>query len=203
MTAIDTSLDSITIIKKFTYRGDTDEEFSNTYFMTGDTPSDAASWKVLADNVIADEKAIHDNSVYIVRATGHVAGESVAVWTYDYEAASEEVEGTGSRSGGVRGGGDTAMWIRWPTDAVTSKGKPIFLRTYIHPAWASAAAPDTTLAIVVTALEDYGEAWVTGYDDGDSTTHHRAGPHGVVALTGALASPYVTTRTLERRGRRP
>lgn len=202
MATIDTTKDSITIVKSFSYRG-SPEEYGNTYFFNGATPASSSSWKALADAVILEEKVCLSSDVEIVRATGHVAGESVAVWSYDYEHGSGAITGTFTPTGGIRGGGDTAVWLRWPTAALTSKGKPIFLRNYYHPSWQTAAAPDTTLAALVTALEEYGEDWVSGFLDGDSVNHTRAGPHGVTGLTGCVASPYVTTRTLERRGKRP
>lgn len=204
MTAIDTTLPSLTIVKTMEYRG-APEEFSNTYFFTGDLPPDPAHWKALADAVILEEKAILLASTTIVRAIGHQAGQSVAVWSYDYEANSEEVVGTYSPTGTeMAQGGDSAVWIRWSTDQLTSKGKPIYLRSYFHPAIAAGATSttrDTTAATWVTAAQAYGDAWIAGFSDG-TETHHRAGPHGVVGLV-ATPSPDVTTRTLERRGKRP
>jgi hypothetical protein len=202
LTAIDTALPSLTIVKVMQYRGN-DEEWSNTYFMDGDLPTSPASWKTLADAVIADEVPLYDASQSAVRAIGHQAGQSVAVWSYDYAAVSEEVPGTFPGASGKGQAGDSAAWIRWSTDALTSKGKPIYLRSYYHPAYfltggsADVVAPDW-----ITAAQEYGDDWIAGFTDGDGVTHHRAGPHGVVGLT-ALPSPYATTRTLERRGRRP
>jgi hypothetical protein len=204
MTAIDTDQPSLTLVKSFTYRG-APEEWSNTYFMTGDTPVDSAHWKTLADNVIDDEKTLYDSSVTVVRAIGHEPGESVAVWSYDYAAASEEVAGTLTEGVSVvPQGGDSAAWIRWSTDQLTSRGKPIYLRSYFHPAYANGANntnKDTVAADWITAAQAYGDAWIAGYSDG-TETYHRAGPHGVVGLV-ALPSAFVTTRTLERRGKRP
>jgi hypothetical protein len=202
MTAIDTTRDSLTIVKVFTYRGN-DEEWSNTFFMDGDLPSSPASWKTLADAVIADEVTLYGSSQSVVRAVGHQAGESVAVWSYDYAGADESVPGTYAESGATPQGGDSAAWIRWSTDALTSKGKPIYLRSYFHPAYVgSGGLPDIIATSWKTAAQAYGNAWIAGYDDGDSVTHHRAGPHGVAGLV-ALPSDWATTRTLERRGRRP
>lgn len=202
MTAIDTALPSLTLVKIFQYRGN-DEEWSNTYFMTGDVPSDAASWKTLADAVIAQEKTLYPSTTHVVRAIGHDAGESVAVWSYDYAAHAASVAGTLTGADLEPAGGDTANWLRWSTDQLTSRGKPIYLRSYFHPAyWDGSATTDDTNPAWITNAEAYGAAWVTGFVDGDSTTHHRAGPHGVVGIT-PVASTFTTTRTLERRGRRP
>lgn len=204
MTAIDTALPSLTIVKSFSYRG-APEEWSNTFFMTGDLPSSPASWKTLADAVIAEEKLCYTDSTTAVRAIGHEAGESVAVWAYDYAAHSEEVAGTlVPGAGSVQQAGDAAAWVRWSTDQLTSRGKPIYLRSYFHDVYGFAEGTDVDVVVAAqeTALQEYGDDWVTGFADGDGTVHHRAGPHGVVGIV-ALAGTYLTTRTLERRGKRP
>jgi hypothetical protein len=199
---IDTTRPSLTIVKQFDYRGST-EEWSNTYFMDGALPSSPASWKHLADAVIADEVPLYDASQEVIRAIGHQAGESVAVWSYDYLAVSEEVPGTYAETSAVAQSGDTAAWIRWSTDALTSKGKPIYLRSYFHPAYAgSMGSRDSIAASWITAAQEYGDDWIAGFADLDGVVHHRAGPHGVAGLV-ATPSQFATTRTLERRGKRP
>lgn len=202
MSVIDTTRDSLTIVKSFSYRGSA-EEWGNTYFFDGDTPSDPASWKTLADAVIAAEKALYDSTIDAVKAIGHVAGESVAVWSYDYAAFSESVPGILDISTAERQSGDTANWLRWSTDAKTEKGKPIYLRNYYHPAFsATGTSSNNTYSVWVTNAQTFGDDWISGFTDGDSVVHHRAGPHGVAGIV-ALPSTYVTTRTLKRRGKRP
>lgn len=202
MATIDTTKPSLTIVKSFTYRG-SPEVWSNTYFFNGTMPASSASWKALADAVILAEKTLYDSGTTVVKAIGHQAGSSIAVWSYDYAANSATVPGTYSETGAFKQAGDTAAWIRWSTSQITSKGKPIYLRSYYHPAYCgSTGAPDSIASSWRTAAATYGAAWITGFADGDSVTHTRAGPHGVTGLV-ALASTYSTTRTLERRGRRP
>lgn len=202
MTVIDTTRDSLTVVKSFSYRG-SPEEWGNTYFFDGDLPSDPSSWKTLADAVIAAEKTLYASAVTAVKAIGHQAGQSVAVWSYDYAAFSESVAGTFDPSTGLTLSGDTANWLRWSTDALTDKGKPIYLRNYYHPAYsATGSSVNDTLGLWKTAAEAFGAEWIAGFTDGDSVVHHRAGPHGVAGIV-ATGSTFVTTRTLRRRGKRP
>jgi hypothetical protein len=204
MTVIDTTEPSLTIVKSMNYRG-SPEEWSNTYFMDGALPSSSASWKTLADAVIAEEKSCYSAETTVVRAMGHQAGQSVAVWSWDYLALGTEVAGTLTATTPTSfQAGDAAAWIRWSTDQLTSKGKPIYLRSYFHDVFAGSAAANRDLldAGQAAALLEYGQDWVAGFVDGDGVTHHRAGPHGVIGLV-PLASTYLTTRTLERRGKRP
>lgn len=204
MTAIDTNRASLTIVKQFSYRNQP-EEWSNTFFFSGDLPASPTSWKVLADAVIAEEKNCYTSKTEVVRAIGHQAGQSVAVWSYDYLAASEEVPGTlVPVTGNLQTPGDTAAWLRWSTDQLTSRGKPIYLRSYFHDVYAHQETNDADLldATQKTNLEEYGADWVAGFNDGDGVLHTRAGPHGVAGLV-ATASTFLTTRTLERRGKRP
>jgi putative intracellular protease/amidase len=195
---------SITIVKKFTYRGDTHEEWSSTYHFDNDAPLTQVKWKALADAVILAEKPCYPSTTGIIRATGHKAGVNARDFIYDYEAGSGVVAGTLATPGVIPQAGDAAAWLRWATSQVTSKGKPIYLRSYFHDVYANGntrANVDTLLALQKTNLETYGAAWITGFSDG-VVTHHRAGPNGAIALAPSVASTYVTTRTLERRGRR-
>jgi hypothetical protein len=95
--------------------------------------------------------------------------------------------------------GDAAMVARWATGRTSSKGKPIYLFKYFHGV-VEGNPPDGILAAQATALQDYADAML---DELGSTSLKMAGPDGVVPIGGAHASPWVTTRTLKRRGRRP
>jgi hypothetical protein len=199
-----TPMPSITIVKRFRYRGDTHEEWSNTYHFTNDAPINATRWKALADAVIAAEKLTYDSASGVIRAFGHKAGVKTRDWLYDYESGSGIVAGTFAPGTCIICPGDAANWLRWSTDQLTSKGKPIYLRSYYHGAYRNAGGTDpndTVCTAQKTALETYGAAWITGFSDG-AVVHARAGPNGAVGLAPSVAGQWVTTRTLERRGRR-
>lgn len=194
---------SITIVKDFSYRGAL-EEWSNTYHFTNDAPTTQGRWQVFADAIIAAEKACLPATTRIIRVTGHKAGVKPRDFFHDYLALTTQVAGTLAIAGGNDPNpGDVAAWVRWATDQFTSKGKPIFLRSYMHDVASgnTRTTCDTLMSTEKTALETYATAWITGFSDG-TVTHARSGPNGAVGLTPVLASQYTTTRTLERRGRR-
>jgi hypothetical protein len=194
---------SLTIVKRFTYRGDSTEEFLNTYHFDAGSPANTTRWKALADAAILLEKAMYGSDVSIVRAFGHDAGSVVAAWSYDYLGAGAAVAGTFTPPSFGEMPGDIAAWIRYGTTQFTSRGKPIYLRNYYHgvyQAGLTGANHDKLSAGQVTAFQAYGNAWVAGFSDG-TATHRRAGPRGAIAQN-ALAATYLTTRTLKKRGRR-
>lgn len=192
---------SLTIVKKFLYRAFSDEEFSNTYHFNGGTPSDGTAWKALADAVIDDEKACYTSAASVVRAYGHEAGNTISVWTYDYEAHSETVAGTCTvETGGHQWAGDQAGVLQWQTADFTSRGKRIYLRKFFHSGESGPGSLyDALGSNCTTGYEALGAAWVSGYI---SSTYVIAGPNGA-AGSNPEALPWVTTRTLKRRGKRP
>lgn len=194
---------SITLVKDFSYRG-TLEEWSNTYHFTNDAPADQTKWLTFANAVIALEKLALHTGTRIIRVTGHKAGVKPRDFFHDYLALGTQVSGTlALQAGNVPTPGDCADWVRWATSQFTSLGKPIYLRSYYHDS--AVGNTRTTCDTVGTnrkaALETYATAWNTGISDG-AVTHARSGPNGAVGLTPILGSQFITTRTLERRGRR-
>jgi hypothetical protein len=194
----------LTIVKRFTYRADATEEFSNTYWLTGSVPSDAAAWKTLADALIAQEKTVYQSTVSVVRAYGYNsdADNAPAVWSYDYLAASATVPGTLSPTGTwTTAPGDAAVWLRWKTSRTNSNGKSIYLRKYFHGAVINtAASPDTINATQKTNLNALGAKLQDGSFAEARTVRSRLHAE---TLVGHDASSYITTRTLKRRGKRP
>ena len=193
---------SITIIKKMTYRGDATEEWSNRYFLTGADPVSHEEWMDIFTPLTTAEKALYDSSHIIVAAYGYDDdGDSAsAVWSRDLRT-SGSIAGTHTVGSLSKTPGDAAFNVRWKTSRLTSKGKPIYLRKYYHGALISAGTPDTLASTQVTAANAFAtELWDGAGIDGRFI---RGPGQSSETILGSLCSPYVTTRTLKRRGRRP
>lgn len=194
----------LTLVKAFTYRGDANEEYSNQYWLSGGIPADGTAWKALADALIVQEKTIYPADCRVVRAYGYDRDDDGApsVWSFDYAAAAATVPGT-LAAPTQPSPGDSAVWIRWKTGRLNSKGKPIYLRKYYHPACAkdaSAAGRDQVVTAQVAALTGVATALGNGSLLGSRTIRSQ---HHAEALQGQQVSTYITTRTLKRRGKRP
>jgi hypothetical protein len=204
----------ITVVKRFTYRGDANEEFSNTYWLSGTVPSDATAWRALFDALVLQEKTCYHSGVSVIRGygyadnDGHKTGDtgtvSPSVWTVDMTVApNTPVAGTAVFAGGdVQASGDQAGWVRWKTDRRTDPGgKAIYLRKYFHGVILQTLPnQDEIKAALVTSYGAFGAKLSDGtFIDGRKVT---AAGHDDTLL-GHGASVYVTTRTLKRRGKRP
>lgn len=201
----------LTVIKRFTYRG-VAEDYSNTYWFTGSVPSDAAAWRALFNAVANQEKTLFPSTVTIVGGygyaddTGHKSGDtgtvSPAVWSVDLTVSPETpVAGTYVISGYQAMPGDDAVWIRWKTSRLNSKGKAIYLRKYYHPAITSTGgSTDNVATAQITALNAVGAKLQDGtFLDARTVT----APGHTDTILSHGASAYVTTRSLKRRGKRP
>lgn len=189
---------SITLIQSFTYR-DAPEEYSNRYHFTGSPPTDHTGWHDLAVALFTLLVPVLPATVSLVRAYGYLADGDDAVATVDFTASPlTPIHGTNAAAGSPAPG-DAAMTVRWKTARLTSKGKPIYLRKYFHGIWLSTGDADRIASAQFTALQAFAAAAVV---DWGSTSSQLCGPDGVVPAVGS-ASPFVTTRTLKRRGKRP
>jgi len=202
----------ITIVKRFSYRGDANEEFSNTYWFTGAPPGTDANWDALRTALVAEEKKVYHPGVRVTRVygyeddTGHKPGDTGAVapaeYIYDYVVAGvTEPVGTVTSTGGIILAGDNAVWCRWTTSRTTSPGgKKIYLRKYFHGACGnSAVSMDSIQPAQKTALLAFAAKL---YDGTLSGTRKITTCGQTDTITGHDASTYVTVRTLKRRGKR-
>lgn len=193
----------LTIIKQFPYRGDTHEEFSNHYWLTGSTPSDSTAWRALFDALVAEEKKCYTNQSKVVGGYGYnsVSDDAVAVWSVDLLVApNSPVNGTCTPAYNILSPGDCAYWVRWGLDRMNTRGKRVYLRKYFHPAYSiSSSGGDTLSAELTTALNAFGAKLQDGsFLDGRKITDKLG-----TAIVGHASGPYITTRTLKRRGKRP
>lgn len=201
----------LTIVKKFLYRGDATEEYSNTYWFTGSAPTTAAAWRTFFDEIVTTEKAIYHSGVTVIRGYGYNDDDghkpddegdvAPAVWTVDLTIAPETpVAGTLTYASSWILAGDSAVWLRAKTSRVTSPGgKPIYLRKYYHPAASPSSTPDVIAPNQKAALV----AHATKLTDGTLATGRKwttAGKTDVITAVGASA--YTTVRTLKRRAKR-
>jgi hypothetical protein len=189
------------IVKSFTYRGST-EEYSNVYHFDGTQPADSSAWSTVLTAIRDAEKSCLPSGVTWVDGYGYNAGS----WETKPQTADAHVHWTTSNVGSLSTSGaqvmpgDDAVWVRWDTGDTNSKGKPIYLRKYFHPAVVSSASVDNVLAGQATALATYGGKMVDGTTIAGGLVLCRPnGHHGSNPVVGT----YVTTRTLKRRGKRP
>jgi hypothetical protein len=185
---------SITINKQFTYRG-VKEVYSNTYHFSGTTPSGDADWLALALAIWAAEAPMLPNDQQFTGYLGYAAGNEHAVSIKDYVADGTSMP-SGTNTVGSSVPGDAAVWVRWRTSERTSKGKPIYLRKYFHHV---AGSGDDPAPQFKSAAATYAGKMTDGSLPGGAKV---CGPQGAVAGT-AKVSPFFTTRTLKRRGKRP
>jgi len=192
----------LTIVKKFAYRANLAEEFSNTYWFSGSTPADDTAWAALAAAVAGAERAVYTSAVSIVAYYGYDddSDDRHSIWSADMHA-SGSLPGTFT-TGLYPAPGDAAAWVRWETSRRTSKGKKIYLRKYFHDVhMEDGTHPDQLATTQKTAYTTFG----TKLRDGTLLDARKivGRGHSTDVIVGSSASTYITTRTLKRRPKRP
>jgi hypothetical protein len=172
---------SVRVLKQFTYRGST-KTWSNRYYLNSSTgPPDTSHWNTLFDNIVAAEKLCMAGNNTIVECIGYQGGSDLPIASKSYSQA-----GTWSATG-TECPGDCAGMIRYATTQRTSRNHPIYLYNWYHGVWkpSTSGSPDTIVAALVTLMQTYGNAWVTGFSDG-TTVYKKAGPRGAVAQSATV-----------------
>lgn len=191
------------MVAKFTYRGDSSEEFSNTYHFKDDPPADDAAWATAFASMLSLCRPIVPSTVTWERAYGYDSDDihAHAVADIDWSSGSPPNYGTFSPgSGDIGMAGDQAALVEFRTDRKNSRGKWIYLRKYCHKGFVNGTTPDDISTDYATALTTYANAIggpTTPLFGGLRSRTHSDG------ITDVIVAPYVTTRTLKRRGKRP
>lgn len=194
------ALFKITVIKEMSYRG-TLEEWSNSYVLSGTDPADAAAWAAWAAKIKDVEQPVLPASQRFSRWYGYNQGH--------WETKPQHIDAQGTYAAATNGTqtlsaaspapGDAAIWVRWDTGQFTSRGKKIYLRKYFHGALVGGANLDTVSPAQITSALAYAAKMY----DGTSLigTARLARETGTLPIAHSVG-PYVTTRTLKRRGKR-
>lgn len=191
----------LTIVKKMTYRGNANEEWSNQYWFTGSVPADNTAWDALFAALVAAEKTCYQATHHVVAGYGYNSDADDAHAVYVKDVSAAPIAGTMGTTGMGPAPGDAAGMIAWKTSRTNSRGKAIYLRKYLHGVLLEAAPDEDKVA--ANQLTVYNTFATKLYDgsflDGRKL---RSRKHDETLLTHA-ASQWVTTRTLKRRGKRP
>jgi hypothetical protein len=194
----------ITLVKKFTYRGDASEEWSNTYWFTGAPASTQTQAQSFVDDLASHEKTLYLGTVTVEKAYVFSDNAPGAVAAFVVPSLTGgPITGTMTTGTGTYPAGDQAAWIRWKTSRRTEKGRPIYLRKYFHgvpsdedspttadnvsPSWATAANAFATLLEGGTL--GYGKVCGRGHTDD--------------VLIGHAISTFIGMRQLKKGRKRP
>lgn len=192
------------MVKKMPYRGDATEEWSNTYHFRSAPPSTSEDWLSLVEDLAAIEAPILNPYTSIVRAYGYDTDDEhpISVYTKDWGTDGGATTGTYSYSSGSEQplAGDQACFVWWKLEVKNSRGKWIYLRKYIHGGYCVVGGPDSVSTAYKAVLETYAAA--LDYADGAFYGGIRRRADDAEVLEHGV-SPYTTTRTLHRRGKRP
>lgn len=191
----------VVLVKSFTYRGQP-EEWSNGYHFQGEAPDDNAGWRDLVDALVELEVPIYPPTCSAVRALCYpdYSDDHDSIYTYVLADFDGNVPGTLSfGTGGTECPGDDAVFVGWKTSALSSKGKPVWLRKYFHPAILDHSTFDAVKDDQANALDAFAPAVVAT----SGAWPGLADKNGDAPTDVFRRSVYVTTRTLKRRGRRP
>jgi hypothetical protein len=192
----------ITTVKAFTYRDVAGEQWSNTYHFDAIPPSSDATWKIVVDALANAEALALPTGCKVVQAYGYNSDDPLAasVYGWNYTVGGDEKLGTQGPPGDAQHiAGDQAVMFFAKTDQRNSKGRNIFLRKYWHGGYALASDPDKISATYKSALQTFCDKLAGGTIVELGVWRAQREP-SVILSHGV--DPWITTRTLKRRGKK-
>lgn len=192
----------LVVSKRFIYRGNPDEEWSNKYWLTGTPPTTSAAWQTLFDQLVSAEKQVYTAQSHVVGGIGYDddTPKAHAVWSVDYRESGTPIAGTLPVVVGNAFAGDQAGMLELRTERKSTRGKWIYLRKFIHSGAIDPSDPDKIDTGQLAAMQIFAGQLMNGVGSGG---HVLRSQKQVETLAEYRVSPYVTTRTLKRRGKRP
>jgi len=197
----------LTLVKRFTYRGDSGEEWSNQYWLSAPIPTTSAEFKAQADALIGLETECYAPTSKVVAAYGYAQYETDpkaeyigSVWAYDYALAGEESPGK-LTSAAHPMAGDQVGLLSWQTDRKSAKSKPIWLRKFFHDGFVDLTNKDHIDNGTLAAYNEFGGA--LGLAPAFPGLGHVRSPVADAPILLSGGSINVTIHQLKRRGKRP
>jgi len=185
------------------------EEFANDYIWAEGAPDndDTQFWTQLSTQLVQIEQQIFDASVQYTSMYGwnntdpHEPHVFFRTFPTDANWQGKFVPGVGD----IAGAGDQAAYIRWLGSKKSKAGKPTYFRKYPHRPWTSSTDRDKLSPDYLAALTAYASSsiWTlkgTFINQFDQNKYNAGDNY---ATGPGTVSPWVTTRSLKRRGKRP
>lgn len=192
----------LVVIHEFNYR-DNPEQWSTKYWFTGQPPTTPSDWLSLATTFAASEQHCYSPGTKIVGYVGYNDDTpgAHAAWSESLTDTGTEIPGTLVDPAGVLFAGDQAGLLWGLTSRKNSRGKWVYLRKYMHDGFLNANDTDRVSVPTRTAYDTF----LTKLRDGTwgGGGHVWRSQKQSENFQNALASVFVTTRTLKRRGKRP
>lgn len=179
---------------------DTQEQWSNGYHFVGDAPADRAEAYDFFEALWGIEANLFVGAT-LVKAYFYENPDGNVTIGRDYLA--EGISNKLSTGGALATTGsklslEQASLGKWRC-GYTSKGKPRYVMKFYHGIYASSADADKVAWSATAGAQDYAAKFTDGTLPGGAKLCR---PDGQVCEP-MLRSPWVTTRTLKRRGKRP
>lgn len=195
------SAPGVTVGFSFPYRNAI-EEWSQRYHFVGDPPADQAGWESLYDDLASLLAPCLTDDTWVITGYGYEDTDNDSVATMVRLRGGSGTQGELTPLTGAQlAPGDAAAWVRWDTGRDNTNGRNIYLRKYFHGVYTHVASDDgdNIDENQVDALAAFGSAVAGASGDWPGI----AGPDHAAPTGGIAVSPFITTRTLKRRGARP